>query len=126
MQDKIKIKKLVKSVILNTVEKNIPTLVLLSEIDEADFMKSVISAILQKEYNENEFTPEDWNELADVMLRLGNIPLVIRIIDSVEKTLKQIKDFSTELNDNNGYVIIEYKNVDLNNLALLNIVVEII
>lgn len=126
MQDKLKIKKLVDLVILNTVEKNIPTLVLLSEIDEADFMKSVISAILQKEYNENEFTPEDWNELADVMLRLGNIPLVIRIIDSVEKTLKQIKDFSAELNDNKGYVIIEYENVILNNLALLNIVVEII
>ena len=49
-----------------------------------------------------------------------------KIIDSVDKTLKQIKDFSTELNDNKGYVIIEYKNVDLNNLALLNIVVEII
>ena len=124
MQDKLKIEKLVKSVILNTVEKNIPTIVFLSEIDEADFMKSVISAILQKEYNENEFTPEDWNELADIMLKLGNIPLVIKMIDSVEKTIEHINNFNTELKDNNGYVVIEYEHNDFNNLAFSNIVVE--
>ena len=82
MQDKLKIKKLVESVILNTVEKNIPTIVFLSKIDEVDFIKSVISALLKKEYDENKFTPEDWNELADIMLKLGNIPLVIKMIDS--------------------------------------------
>ncbi len=127
MQDKLKIEKLVKSVILNTVEKNIPTIVFLSEIDEVVFIKSVISTLLKKEYDENKFTPEDWNELADIMLKLGNIPLVIKMIDSVEKTIEHINNFSTELKDNNGYVVIEYENNNFSDLNdKKNIVVEII
>jgi len=127
MQDKLKIKKLVESVILNTVEKNIPTIVFLSEIDEVVFIKSIISTLLKKEYDENKFTPEDWNKLADIMLKLGNIPLVIKMNDSVEKTIEHINNFSTELKDNNGYVVIEYKNNNFSDLNdKKNIVVEII
>lgn len=125
MQDKLK--KLVKLVILNTVEKNIPTLVFLSEIDEVDLIKSVISILLKKEYDENKFTFEDWNELVDIILKLGNIPLVIKMVDSVEKTIEQINNFSTELKDNKGYVIIECTDDDFNNLKNnQNLIVEII
>ena len=127
MQDKLKTEKLVKSVILNTIEKNIPTIVFLSETDEVIFIKSVISTLLKKEYDENKFTPEDWNEIADIMLKLGNIPLVIKMIDSVENIIEYINNFSTELKDNKGYVIIEYEKNDLPKLKnYQNLIIEFI
>lgn len=115
-------------IILNkTIKENIPTVVFLSNIKETDIVKRLFSIKTQKEYKEEKFTPYDWSKLADTMLKLANIPLVIKQIDSVKNTFNKIYDFNAELKKSIGLVIIECGEYDFSKIEnTKNIVVNII
>lgn len=99
-------------VISQTVKKNIPTLLLLSEISGTELVKTVISILLKKPYDEDLFTSQDWDKLSDIMLKLSEIPLVIKEITDIKLSVKQAEDFFSNITKSNGLVIINCSETD--------------
>lgn len=99
-------------VISQTVKKNIPTLLLLSEISGSELVKTVISILLKKPYDEDLFTSQDWDKLSDIMLKLSEIPLVIKEITDIKLSVKQAEDFFSNITKSNGLVIVNCNTTD--------------
>lgn len=104
-------------VISQTVKKNIPTLLLLSEISGTELVKTVISILLKKPYDEELFTSQDWDKLSDIMLKLSEIPLVIKEITDIKLSVKQAEDFFSNITKSNGLVIINCSETDYPNFS---------
>ena len=106
-------------VISQTVKKNIPTLLLLSEISGTELVKTVISILLKKPYDEDLFTSQDWDKLSDIMLKLSEIPLVIKEITDIKLSVKQAEDFFSNITKSNGLVIINCSETDYPNFSVI-------
>lgn len=104
-------------VISQTIKKNIPTLLLLSEISGTELVKTVISILLKKPYDEDLFTSQDWDKLSDIMLKLSEIPLVIKEITDIKLSVKQAEDFFSNITKSNGLVIINCSETDYPNFS---------
>jgi hypothetical protein len=104
-----------------------PTVVFFSETEETDLIKKLFSLKTKKEYNEQNFAPEDWTDLADMVLELSKIPLILKTIDSVENAMYLIDDFCTEMKNNNGLIIIDGGEDDFSKIQhRQNIIVKIV
>ena len=118
--------KITDLVISQTIGKNIPTL-LLSEISGTKLVKNIISALLKKPYDESTFTSEDWDKLSEIMLKLSNIPLMIKEIKDKKLSLKQAEDFFNNITKSNGLVIVNCSKSDYSKfLEIKNISCKIV
>ena len=122
-----KLDKITDLILENTIEKNIPTVVFISRIEETDLIIKLISIKTQKEYDEANLTPDDWAVLADTMLMLANIPLILRHINSVEDTINKITDFCAEMGENKGLVVVDCDKNDFPKIEnIKNIIIEVV
>lgn len=112
-----KVDKIANILLKKTVKEKLPTVVFFSITEEADLIKKIFSLNTKKEYNEQKFTTEDWTTLADLVLGLANIPLIFKHIHSVENTIDQINNFSSEIENKNGLIIIECGEYDFPNIS---------
>ena len=127
MKRNAKLDKIAGLVLKITVEKNMPTVVFFSETEETDLIKKLFSLKTKKEYNEQNFAPEDWTELADMVLELSKIPLILKTIDSVENAMYLIDDFCSEMKNSNGLIIIDGGEDDFSKIQhRQNIIVKIV
>ena len=127
MKRNAKLDKIAGLVLKITVEKNMPTVVFFSKIQETDLIKKLFSLKTKKEYNEQNFAPEDWTDLADMVLELSKIPLILKTIDSVENAMYLIDDFCSEMKNNNGLIIIDGVEDDFSKIQhRQNIIVKIV
>jgi replicative DNA helicase len=127
MKRNAKLDKIAGLVLKITVEKNMPTVVFFSETEETDLIKKLFSLKTKKEYNEQNFAPEDWTDLADMVLELSKIPLILKTIDSVENAMYLIDDFCSEMKNSNGLIIIDGGEDDFSKIQhRQNIIVKIV
>lgn len=127
MKRNAKLDKIAGLVLKITVEKNMPTVVFFSKIQEPDLIKKLFSLKTKKEYNEQNFAPEDWTDLADMVLELSKIPLILKTIDSVENAMYLIDDFCSEMKNSNGLIIIDGGEDDFSKIQhRQNIIVKIV
>ncbi len=127
MKRNAKLDKIAGLVLKITVEKNMPTVVFFSKIQEPDLIKKLFSLKTKKEYNEQNFAPEDWTDLADMVLELSKIPLILKTIDSVENAMYLIDDFCSEMKNSNGLIIIDGGEDDFSKIQhRQNIVMKIV
>lgn len=127
MKRNAKLDKIAGLVLKITVEKNMPTVVFFSETAETDLIKKLFSLKTKKEYNEQNFAPEDWTDLADMVLELSKIPLILKTIDSVENAMYLIDDFCSEMKNSNGLIIIDGGEDDFSKIQhRQNIIVKIV
>ncbi len=127
MKRNAKLDKIAGLVLKITVEKNMPTVVFFSETEETDLIKKLFSLKTKKEYNEQNFAPEDWTDLADMVLELSKIPLILKTIGSVENAMYLIDDFCSEMKNSNGLIIIDGGEDDFSKIQhRQNIIVKIV
>lgn len=95
-------------IIEQTVNKNIPTVVFMS-IKREDLVKNLFWALKSGNKDESTFTQDDWNQVAEIMQQLSNIPLLLKETIDVNYIKTETQTFITGVDGRNGLVIINSK-----------------
>ena len=77
MADNNLITKITDIIIEKTVKQKIPTVVFMS-IKKADLVKNLFWTLKSGNKDESTFTEEDWNQVAEIMKQLSDIPLLLK------------------------------------------------
>ena len=110
MADNNILKQITDVVIQQTVNKKIPTVVFLSEdLSKEDLIKNVIKILKGGIYDENAFSSEDWQLISDIMLKLAEIPLLLKETSDIKDIQSETENFIKSLDKNKGLVIIDSK-----------------
>ena len=64
-------------IIERTVNKKMPTVVFMS-VKKADLVKNLFWTLKSGNKDENSFTQDDWNQVAEIMKQLSDIPLLLK------------------------------------------------
>ena len=100
------ITKITDIIIKETVDKKIPTIIILSEIERDDLIKSLFWTIKTGNKNEESFTADDWKEVAEIMRKLSEIPLLIKNNYEIDNLKGDIEYFIREIGSRKGIVVI--------------------
>ena len=95
-------------IIEQTVNKNIPTVVFMS-IKKEDLVKNLFRALKSGKKDDSTFTQDDWNQVAEIMQQLSNIPLLLKETIDVNYIKTETQTFITGMDGRNGLVIINSK-----------------
>ena len=95
-------------IIEQTVNKNIPTVVFMS-IKREDLVKNLFWTLKSGNKDESTFTQDDWNQVAEIMQQLSNIPLLLKETIDVNYIKTETQTFITGMDGRNGLVIINSK-----------------
>ena len=95
-------------IIEQTVNKNIP-MVVFASIKQEDLVKNLFGALKSGNKDESTFTPDDWNQVAEIMQQLSNIPLLLKETIDVNYIKTETQTFITGMDGRNGLVIINSK-----------------
>ena len=98
-------------IIQNTVNKKIPTLVIISGIDKGELIKNIIWTIKGGSYDEHELTADEWSVVAEIMQKLAEIPLLVKETTDTKEAKSETEIFIKEINKGNGIVIIKTGNI---------------
>ena len=71
------ITKITDIIIKKTVKQKIPTVVFMS-IKREDLVKNLFWTLKSGNKDESTFTEEDWNQVAEIMKQLSDIPLLLK------------------------------------------------
>ena len=93
-------------VIQQTIKKKIPTVVFLSSIDKGSLVRNIIWSIKDGNKNENTFTSDDWEKIAEIIQKLAEIPLLLKETSDINEIKKDTENFIAEMNNRKGLVII--------------------
>lgn len=108
MADNNLITKITDIIIEKTVKQKIPTVVFMS-IKKEDLVKNLFWTIKSGNKDESTFTQEDWNEVAEIMKQLSDIPLLLKETTDVNYIKTETQTFITGMDGRNGMVIINSK-----------------
>ena len=95
-------------IIEQTVNKNIPTVVFMS-IKKEDLVKNLFGALKSGNKDESTFTPDDWNQVAEIMQQLSNIPLLLKETIDINYIKTETQTFIAGMEGKKGLVIINSK-----------------
>lgn len=102
------ITKITDIIIEKTVKQKIPTVVFMS-IKKADLVKNLFWTLKCGNKDESTFTEEDWNQVAEIMKQLSDIPLLLKETHEVDDIKKETETFITGMDGRKGLVIINSK-----------------
>ena len=94
-------------VIQQTINKKIPTVIFLSDIDKGSLLKNVISKLYGSDENifaDYSFTP--WEKVAEIMQRLAAIPLLLKETSDINEIKTETEEFINSLGKTEGLIII--------------------
>ena len=102
------ITKITDIIIKKTVKQKIPTVVFMS-IKREDLVKNLFCTLKSGNKDESTFTEEDWNQVAEIMKQLSDIPLLLKETHEVDDIKKETETFITGMEGRKGLVIINSK-----------------
>ena len=102
------ITKITDIIIEKTVKQKIPTVVFMS-VKREDLVKNLFWTLKSGNKDENSFTQEDWNQVAEIMKQLSDIPLLLKETHEVDDIKKETQTFITGMEGKKGLVIIHSK-----------------
>ena len=108
MADNNLITKITDIIIEKTVKQKIPTVVFMS-IKKEDLVKNIFRTLKSGNKDENSFTQDDWNQVAEIMKQLSDIPLLLKETTDVNYIKTETQTFITGMDGRNGMVIINSK-----------------
>ena len=94
-------------IIEQTISQNLPTVVFLSVNEKGDLVKEIIRNLKGGTQDENDYTPEDWMRVAQIMEQLAEIPLLIKKTSDKNYILTETKTFIKGMSGQKGLVIID-------------------
>ena len=106
MADNNLIKRITDIIIEETVNKKIPTIIILSEIEREDLVKNLFWTMKSGNKNEETFTSDDWKEVTEIMRNLSEIPLLIKNDNAINNLQEDIEYFIREMGSRKGVVVI--------------------
>ena len=106
MADNNIITKITDIVIQQTIKQKIPTVVFLSNIDKGSLVRNIIWSIKDGNKNENTFTSDDWERIAEIMQKLAEIPLLLKETSDINVIRNDTENFIAEMDNRKGLVII--------------------
>ena len=99
-----------------TINKKIPTLVLLSEeLSKSDLLKNIVNNLCGNRndiFSDSSSVP--WQEISDIMLQLAEIPLLVKETANINDIRIEAESFIKELNKAKGLVIIDSDSFHVN------------
>ena len=105
MTDNTLITHITDIVVEKTIKQKIPTVVFMS-IKKEDLVKNLFWTLKSGNKDENSFTQEDWNQVAEIMKQLSDIPLLLKETTDVNYIKSETQTFITGMEGRNGLVII--------------------
>ena len=102
------ITKITDIIIEQTVNKKIPTVVFMS-IKKEDLVKNIFRTLKSGNKDENSFTQDDWNQVAEIMKQLSDIPLLLKETTDVNYIKTETQTFIAGMEGKKGLVIINSK-----------------
>ena len=102
------ITKITDIIIEKTVKQKIPTVVFMS-VKREDLVKNLFWTLKSGNKDENTFTEEDWNQVAEIMKQLSDIPLLLKETTDVNYIKTETQTFITGMDGRKGLVIINSK-----------------
>ena len=117
MTDNNIITKITDIIIKETVDKKIPTIIILSEIERDDLVKSLFWTIKTDNKNEESFTADDWKEVTEIMRKLSGIPLLIKNDYEIDNLKEDIEYFIREMGSRKGIVVINSDKIKENDFT---------
>ena len=108
MADNNLITKITDIIIEKTVKQKIPTVVFMS-IKREDLVKNLFWTLKSGNKDEITFTEEDWNQVAEIMKQLSDIPLLLKETSEVNDIKNETETFITGMDGRKGLVIIHSK-----------------
>ena len=99
--------RITKLIIEQTISQNLPTVVFLSVNEKGDLVKEIIRNLKGGTQDENDYTPEDWMRVAQIMEQLAEIPLLIKKTSDKNYILTETKTFIKGMSGQKGLVIID-------------------
>ena len=108
MADNNLITKITDIIIEQTVNKKIPTVVFMS-VKKEDLVKNLFWTLKSGNKDESTFTQEDWKQVAEIMGKLSNIPLLLKETIDVNYIKTETQTFITGMDGRKGLVIINSK-----------------
>ncbi len=102
------ITKITDIIIEKTVKQKIPTVVFMS-IKKADLVKNLFWTLKSGNKDESTFTEEDWNQVAEIMRNLAEIPLLLKETADANYIKTETQTFITGMDGRKGLVIINSK-----------------
>ena len=78
-------------------------------IKREDLVKNLFLTLKSGNKDESTFTQEDWNEVAEIMGKLSNIPLLLKETTDVNYIKTETQTFITGMEGRKGLVIIDSK-----------------
>ena len=100
--------KITEIIVNETVNKKIPTVVFMS-IKKEDLVKNLFLTLKSGNKDENSFTQEDWNQVAEIMKQLSDIPLLLKETIDINYIKTETQTFITGMDGRKGLVIISSK-----------------
>lgn len=95
-------------IIEQTVNKKIPTVVFMS-VKREDLVKNLFWTLKYGNKDENTFTEEDWNQVAEIMKQLSDIPLILKETTDINYIKTETQTFIGGMDGRKGLVIINSK-----------------
>ena len=89
-------------IIEQTVNKNIPTVVFMS-IKREDLVKNLFWTLKSGNKDESTFTQDDWNQVAEIMKQLSDIPLLLKETSEVNDIKKKQKPLLPACTEEKGW-----------------------
>ena len=109
--------KITEIIVNETVNKKIPTVVFMS-IKTEDLVKNLFLTLKSGNKDENTFTEEDWNQIAEIMKQLSDIPLLLKETADLNEIKTETENFIREINKGNGSVIINAKGIQVKDFTM--------
>lgn len=108
MADNALITKITEIIVEKTVNQKIPTVVFMS-IKKEELVKNIFWTLKSGNKDESTFTKEDWNQVAEIMKQLSDIPLLLKETHEVDDMKKETEKFIASMDGRKGLVIINSK-----------------
>jgi hypothetical protein len=109
MVDSGLISKITDIIIQQTVNQKIPTVIFLSNIDKGSLVKNIIWTIKDGNRDEKDFTSNDWEQVAEIMRTLAEIPLLLKETFDIKEIKTETENFIAGMEGRKGLVIINSK-----------------
>ena len=106
MADNNLVSKITDIIIQQTVNQKIPTLVILSGINKGDLVKNIIQTLKGGNSDENTFSSDEWEVVAEIMQRLAEIPLLLKESTDINVIQTETEEFIINLGKTEGLIII--------------------
>lgn len=106
MADNNLVSKITDIIIQQTVNQKIPTLVILSGINKGDLVKNIIQTLKGGNSDENTFSSDEWEVVAEIMQRLAEIPLLLKESTDINEIQTETEEFIINLGKTEGLIII--------------------